>query len=1271
MYNPMLSNSKINDNQLSEIQRLLFEDNLLHLDTLESELIQRLVKKYPYHELMGDKKNYFKDLILLFDSDPRENRLEKLKNPDIQPILSTIVWSAYKYAQLLQFCKGDKTTLQANDILKNIEGLRMVDEEIQKIAIEDILQPSLESPEHHLDLHYFACQKYEQDRSQNTSSRVFTDRTDFHDIVELIQTFNRLYSGYWPEILAHQDLDRLLESVQHMEDVEVLIFMIDNSTAVLTLPGVMEAILERLPLDERWKIVEENADMQACYHKLIKRGEGEALLDIMGTCPDNVEAETVKSINAQIGMEEEKQESETGNQTSYQNAENDAEEKIKAEFPASINGFADLINQLKRLKYPNLGYMLVQPALQESLRKIHWSAYKYATLISVIEAEYDAWEEPRADRGLRKLPGFQDVNPLMSQTAIIEIIYSDEVETYGYGLFEIACKALCQVIDEETEEDKLARLDHPEEETDLNLIFTHADDFESVERIFQALNILPIAYWPKIFSLPDIHKHFTFSFNNANEMMDLVNTLEQESDRQFFLSLPNMLEALLAGLPHEERWKAIASDEYIKNAFIERIGQGRGDKVLDLLGDEPAADPSNMYSHLAVTVVSLAVPDAGLPTVFSAVTHSHMITLGELEPNLIRRLLENYDYHDLLADHDNYFQDLLILLRADSPENRIARLAKPENRDMLSRIFWGSYNYAQLLDLCQRDDITCSEANDRILLFEDGSSMVNEDVRTTALNDIIKPNQEQAYGLDMLYFACQKFEQDCSHGYPMVFTGRSDFPDIETLLHALNMISIKNWEKMFVLDNFHPLLESQYEDIEDMEDLLNILEDEDRRLAFLTSKGVMEALLSRLSQEDRWLIVEENPEFQECYSYCIKQESGQALLDIMGTCPDNVEAETVKSINATIKIETEVSINEEMQQSVTETQASGSVKDNEEIKLDPEFQLPLNGFRDLIATIQRLEYTQHVAFLSQHTLQDSLKNIHWSAYKYAMLLSLSYNSPTSLNIYHAIQELPFFQDDDFLISQTAFFDILLSDEQESYGYGLFEIACKAYCQEIEDNYTEEEKQDILEGTNGNTDPNLIFTHADDFDSAKQVIQALNILPLDHWSKILKLPGMDTHLKFSFDDVNEMIDLIRIFDQESDRKYFLSLPNMLEALLTGLPREERWKAIAMDEDIQYAFSERIGQGRGDKVLDLLGENPFAETPDTLNSDSDVSITFVVHSAAKEGFEKLNETQGLSSAQCRQLHFFSPQKPHPFLEKLERNLEKRNAITQGYGHAKAPG
>jgi hypothetical protein len=310
-------------------------------------------------------------------------------------------------------------------------------------------------------------------------------------------------------------------------------------------------------------------------------------------------------------------------------------------------------------------------------------------------------------------------------------------------------------------------------------------------------------------------------------------------------------------------------------------------------------------------------------------------------------------------------------------------------------------------------------------------------------------------------------------------------------------------------------------------------------------------------------------------------------------------------------------------------------------------------FKQFLDSLKKDKSINLINALSNPAIQESLNQIEWSAYRYAELLIIC--NPRSITAADkALSQLPGFQKVSKVMRQTAMIDII--EARQGKGITLHVAATNAFINTQPRNEP-----------NCTTDPDTVFTHGDDFEDFEGLVYTLQVIPLERWNKLLSLPGIDQLiLKLYYHtvvDFNEVFD--ELFWMSSEKlKIFFAQPNMLEMILRGffnMPlnwikfflkngHATCWYVVANDQgfegELTNAIIERIAQNRGDTLLDLLGECPEGIYIETAQK---------VYDIVKKGYELQDNAQGLSSAQCKQWQFFSPQKPYPFLEKLEKKIE----------------
>jgi hypothetical protein len=1175
-------NTNVSDDDLSTLQKTLssrFTNSVrdkVSLDDFDPALIRRLTHRYYYHLLITDDEHPFQDLLILFRADDPAKRMGSLTLFGSTIFFEKIRWSAYKYAQLLDILHNEGCSYKdADSILQKLDSFKSIDEAVRAAALKHIVQPNHEQT-NELAMLQFACRKYEQDINNGNDSNIFTDGSDFKNIKSLLHALNFLSIASWKSIFAVPNIKTHLEfAFTDTSEVEEMISVLDDDKrhTFLAITGLLEAILVGLNHTQRWMLVAYNYDFLIAYHDCMKEASGVVLLELMGECPENVDAVVVKNINALaqsvLDRDETKSEGNSSfldseldepqglamssytflssmfpndfalltvqeallrNDLSFEDLEPELIRRLTMKFhysqliPEALDTFQGLLNLLRADDPKYRIRALKAPVNQQMLLSIAWSAYKYAQLLDICRSDKISHEQ--AHNALYNVDCFIGIWESTSSRALHGIIKPNEKEAYGLSMLEFACKQFEQDVERES----------------FSLVFMDASDFANQETFLHALNMISMDYWPKLLGLPNMKRHLEFLFEDSEDAEDLLDILD-ETRRIAFLMWPGVMISFLGALSATDRTELIESNTVVRVCYQEWL------------------EESEMNS-------------------------------------------ENDDVKTI----DDFNSLIDAILDAELPE-KLSLLKIDDVQELLKKSHWSAYKYASILVACATDYETCADL-DRTFSALPCFENVSESVRKTALEDILKPMSEDhmrfcsepffpLYVVGVQRYSAKAYsrayeEQRADNN---VFTHADDFEDIHSFISALAEIPLSSWETIFSLpgmDKHAPFLIQV--DKDDTNDALTILEnDQDKYNAFMTRRTAFETILNESSIEE-------------------DQELREAIQDP----PSDQDSKHLEVSDAPIK------------------EAA-------------DYIVSFSDLRDLLLITIDID---HIAYLSKPKLQDKLRNMHWNAFKYAALLSICEKRTPCDQADAALAVLPGFQMLTQAERQTALVRITKSIRYQEYKsfhrgftFSVFTHACQLYAQDVAQK----------------ADPDPFFTHADDFFHHTYLFTALNEIPMSHWAMIFALPEMETHVPFLLEGYVQFFDFLpvkqepnvleslKIIKDLEKVKAFLERPNVLEAILTGLSHEQRWTLISTNNYSREAFIQRIGQGRGDKVLTLLGH-----CPDSLNDETICKV----HEAAKEGYEQLG-TQGLSSAQCKQFHFFSPQPPHPFLANLEKDLGRKNA------------
>lgn len=291
------------------------------------------------------------------------------------------------------------------------------------------------------------------------------------------------------------------------------------------------------------------------------------------------------------------------------------------------------------------------------------------------------------------------------------------------------------------------------------------------------------------------------------------------------------------------------------------------------------------------------------------------------------------------------------------------------------------------------------------------------------------------------------------------------------------------------------------------------------------------------------------------------------------------------------------------------------------------FMFSMNPFTELYAYICLKNSNDIEAILSDKKLQEKIKNIHWSAFKLAKLLSIFESENSG---YDLISKKPCFAD----VSDEMWDAAIELNKmcEQSAGLYLLDDACAAF----------------TDDTGATKAPGTIFTHSDDFPTIETLMYALNIIDIKDWYKIFALPGVDK----TFELENDIDDLLEILDQEKRQAFEskswlkeaqeqLSLEKKLELDLRQLDPKNRLTAFLANELMVETFTKLLTEGEGKNLIAVLSESQGTRV------EKEIMVSIL-----QKGYKEYDAQEDLDR---RKMHFFS-YKPEPrsFLKKLQQEL-----------------
>lgn len=246
----------------------------------------------------------------------------------------------------------------------------------------------------------------------------------------------------------------------------------------------------------------------------------------------------------------------------------------------------------------------------------------------------------------------------------------------------------------------------------------------------------------------------------------------------------------------------------------------------------------------------------------------YILSLPGVNDTLIEAVAE-HDTHEIFLEFPRELRYQFLDLRA------------------MREIHWSAYKLAHLIPLFYDDPTEIKELT-TFSCFEKVSAQMWETAQR-----IVLTNNVNTLGFDMRTAACKYFAySQVEPSRNNVFTHGDDFQDIETLLHVLNHIHVFNWSIIFALPEIERLFEFEFENIEDMEELLDILDD-GKRDVFLSRPYILEAVLRGLKPADRFITIVQNDDIQSVVFERMEQNLGNQLFQVIGEyegTAENLEA---------------------------------------------------------------------------------------------------------------------------------------------------------------------------------------------------------------------------------------------------------------------------------------------------------------------------------------------------------------------------------------------